>query len=126
MPLAEEMLLWAGLTVPGNLRLPSDTQIRTTCPTCNEEQTLSEADVLVGDETVYTCKNGCQAILVIGPPGDRPWLGRGYRMGDWSFRNPADCLISLIDQDGRPAAGTRPILLPASPAALLDESERPD
>jgi hypothetical protein len=90
MPLAEEILVWAGLDVPGNARLPSDAQIRTRCPTCKEAQTLSQADVAIKDETTYTCKNGCQAILVISRPSDRPWLGRGYRMGDWTLRNPED------------------------------------
>jgi hypothetical protein len=123
MPLAEEILVWAGLDVPANLRLPSDAQITTRCPTCNQEQTLAEASVASNDETTYACKIGCQAIAIIGPPGTRPWPGRGYRMGDWTLRNPEELSFRLIDQQGRPV-GDR-IVFPASPAALAHESERP-
>lgn len=124
MPLAEEMLVWTGLNVPGGLRLPNDAQIRTTCPTCDEQQALSEAAVTQSDETIYECRNGCQAILIIGLPGDKPWAGRGYRMGDWVLRNPADLVGRLINQSGQPSG--QPIVFPASPAALQPESEAPD
>jgi hypothetical protein len=127
MPLAEEILVWAGLNVPNGLRLPGDDQIRTTCPTCDEEQALSEADVAQGaetTETTYTCRNGCQPIVVIGSPGDVPWPGRGYRMGDWSLRNPADLTIRFIDQAGQPQGAG--LLFPASENALKPESEAPE
>jgi hypothetical protein len=116
--LAEEVLVWAGLDVPSpDLRMPGDSQIETACQTCHDTQMLSEAQVEEsGDETVYTCKNGCQPILVISVPGDEPWEGRGYRMGDWVLRNPDDLIFRLIDEDGDPHRTT--ILLPASPAAL--------
>lgn len=102
MPLVEEILIWAGLDTPANLRLPSEAQVRTTCPTCSEAQTLAEADVAAGDETVYTCKNGCQPILVVAPPGGHPWPGRGYRMGDWTMRNASDVTFQMINQAGSP------------------------
>jgi hypothetical protein len=123
MPRADEILIWARLDVPQDLRLPSDAQIVTTCPTCKEAQTLSEADVSSGEETVYVCKEGCQPILVVGPPVPPPWPGRGYRMGDWVLRNPSDLHVRLIDQQGEPSG--KPVLIPASPAALNDESDRP-
>jgi hypothetical protein len=124
MPLAEEVLIWAGLDVPQGHRLAGDDQIVTTCPTCRTEQSLTEASVSHGDETAYTCKNGCQAIFVVRPsqPGALPWEGRGYAVGDWMLRNPADLFVPLIDQQGRPIPG---LFFEAAPAALADESERP-
>jgi hypothetical protein len=124
MPRAEEMLIWAGLNVPQGGRLPSDSGIVTTCPTCDQTQTLAEAEFTEGDvESVYTCKNGCQPILVVGPPGAQPWPGRGYRMGNFVLRNPADLRLRILDQHGNAVRGE--ILIPVSPAALADESEAP-
>src|SRR5437763_477761 len=116
MARAEEVLVWAGLDVPKSARLPGDSAITTTCPSCRETQTLQEADYEeTGAESVYLCKNGCQAILVIGLPGERPWPGRGYRMGNFVLRNVADLLFRMIDQTGAPVGGT--VRIPASPAA---------
>jgi hypothetical protein len=124
MPRAEEMLVWAGLDVPNNARLPSDDGLVTSCPSCGETQTLAEAEFVEGEgESVYTCKNGCQPILIIGAPNEQPWPGRGYRMGDFVLRNATDLSFRVIDQTGQ-AVGNA-ILLPASPAALADESEAP-
>lgn len=124
MPRAEEMLIWAGLTVPKQARLPGDADIETTCPTCRQPQTLAEADFDdTGDESIYTCKEGCGPILIIGIPGRRSWPGRGYRLGNFVLRNPSDLFLHMIDQEGNRAR--TPILMPASPAALANESERP-
>lgn len=117
MPLADEILVWAGLDVPSNLRLPSDAQITTSCPTCGEKQSLSEAAIIdEGDELIYACKIGCGPMLVIGPPNDEPWPGRGYRMGDWVLRNATDLTFRLIDQSGKPSG--QPVFFPASSHAL--------
>lgn len=118
------MLVWAGFTILGDTRLPSDAGIWTTCPTCQEKQALAEATVEHGDETVYTCKNGCQPILIVGAPGSVPWPGRGYRIKDWSLRNAADLTFRAIDQQGQSVGGE--ILMRASPNALADESEAPE
>jgi hypothetical protein len=101
-----------------------DDHIKTTCPTCGEDQALSDAAYVDGDvESVYTCKKGCQPVLIVGPPGTHPWPGRGYRMGDFTLRNPADLYLWLIDQQGR--ALPTPLLLEASPAALESENNAP-
>jgi hypothetical protein len=124
MPRAEEVLLWAGLKIPGNARLPGDSGISTVCPSCATTQSLSEADFVEGElESVYTCKNGCQPILVVdrSGPGKRRWPGRGYRLGNFVLRNVADLEFTAIDQHGKPVGGV--IRVPASPAALGEESD---
>jgi hypothetical protein len=124
VPRAEEILVWAGLEVPGNARLPGDGGLRTSCPRCRETQTLAEAEFTEGpDESIYNCKNACQPLLIIGAPSERPWPGRGYRMGDFVLRNADDLSFRLISQAGQPVGGV--IRFPASPAALADESEAP-
>jgi hypothetical protein len=104
-------------------QLPTDRHISTRCPTCVEEQTRSEGEFYENDETVYTCTNGCQPILVIGAFGELEWPGRGYRLGEFVLRNPADLHVTLRDQAGRPLAPA--VLLPASPAALAPLDEAP-
>lgn len=100
--------------------------MRTICPTCQEIQTLAEASVELGDETVYECKNGCQPILIVAPPNasGKPWPGRGFRVRDWVIRNVSDLLISYVDGDGRELEGG--IKLPMRSAALLPEDQHPD
>lgn len=95
--------------------LPADRHIQTSCPSCEQPQTLAEAEVTShGEGTVYVCKNGCQPIVVVGAPGDTPWPGRGYRLGDHVIRNARDldCVLPL-------APGSAIIKIPASPAALM-------
>jgi hypothetical protein len=94
---------------------PSDADVRTRCPTCRTEQTLAEATLSRdGRETVYYCRNGCQAIAVVGEPEDRAWAGRGYRLGSYVIRNAADLIVAIPD-------AARPLLIPASPAGLMRE-----
>jgi len=91
----------------------SDGQINTSCRTCSTQQTLAECEVRRdGPDTVYTCKNGCQVLVVIGAPGDSPWPGRGFRLKDNVIRNASDLFITFA---GSPAK----VLIPASPAALM-------
>jgi hypothetical protein len=125
MPRAEEVLIWAGLEIPSGARLPGDSGIKTKCPTCRKTQTLAEAEFSeAGAESTYTCKNGCQPILVIAPPEERAWPGRGYRLRNFLLRNVADLRFRVIDQKGKPIGGV--VLIPASPAALADESDAPN
>jgi hypothetical protein len=123
MPRAEEVLVWARFDVPANLHTPSDAGMVTRCPTCNQAQTLAEASIASNDETTYTCKNGCQPILIIGRSGGPPWPGRGSSLGDWVIGNPDELRFRMVDQQGNPTGDW--IVVPASPAALADESERP-
>lgn len=101
------------LEAPAGARLPRDTEIHTSCPTCGEQQTLAEAEARRDcDDTIYICRNGCQPIVVVSAPGDSPWPGRGYRLGERVVRNARDLYL--------PVLGTgREVLLPASPAALM-------
>lgn len=108
------------LTPPHGAALPGDRHITTSCPTCDESQTLAEAEVTRNDDrTVYVCKNGCQPIVIVGLPGDTAWEGRGYRLGDHVIRNAADldCVIPL-------SPGAPIIKIPRSPAALM--KKRPE
>jgi hypothetical protein len=94
---------------------PKDADFVTTCPTCGTEQRLGEGQVArVGSATEYTCKHGCQPILVIGKVEERPWEGRGYRIKDHVLRNPADIFLPV---------GGSGIKIPASPSALMKRRE---
>ena len=103
---------------------PRDADFRIRCPTCSTEQRASEAPIsLEGDDTIYTCKNGCQPIIVVSRPGLLAWPGRGYRLKDHVVRNAADL---YLQGPSMPAA----VLIPASRAALMkrrpgdDEQQR--
>lgn len=92
---------------------PSDEDVRTRCPSCRAEQTLAEATLSRdGQQTVYHCRNGCQAIAIVGEPEDRAWPGHGYRLGSYVIRNAADLIVAMPD-------AARPMLIPASPAGLM-------
>jgi hypothetical protein len=104
------------LTAPPGGQIPSESGIRTMCPSCKESQSLSEATASrEGESTVYVCKNGCQRLVVVSPPGDTPWPGRGYRLKDWTIRNAADLTFNVTPLGGRA------VLIPASAAALKRE-----
>lgn len=123
MPRVEEILVWGGLKVQRGGQPPGDAVIVTTCGSCGAEQALAEAEFSEGaDESVYTCKNGCQPIAIVGPCA-KPWPGRGYRLGKFMLRNPADVVLWPRDTKGNVLSPA--ILIPASPAALADESAAP-
>lgn len=106
-----EDVIVSQLKAPAGARLPTDKEIYTSCPTCGTRQTLSEASLSrVSRETIYTCVNGCQTIVVVGEPGDAPWEGRGYRLGPHVIRNPQDLYLPI---------GFSLVLIPASNAALM-------
>lgn len=93
--------------------LVKDSDMRTTCPACGAEQLLSEAVLsLDAGETIYSCKNGCQPVVVVGRPGIVAWPGRGYRLGDYVVRNVRDILIKTKEMGAA-------VLIPASKAALM-------
>lgn len=95
-------------------RLPTDRQISTSCPTCGRTQTLAHAPIKrAGNETIYTCVNGCQTIAVVGPPEQTPMEGRGYRLGPYVIRNPHDLVLTIEGADS-------PLIIPASKAALVN------
>ena len=108
-----EDILIGQLKAPAGARLPTDKEVYTTCPTCGHKQTLSQAHVSrQGKETVYTCMNGCQTIVVVGEPGDVSWEGRGYRLGDHVIGNAQDMYLPVIGTGNE-------VLIPASKAALM-------
>ena len=113
-----EHVLSESLVAPPGTKLPTDSKISTTCPTCRNEQTLSEADVKRTDAgTAYHCKNGCQVLVVVGTPETESWAGRGYRLGPHVIRNAADIFLSLEGASKR-------VKFDASTAALM--LKRPD
>ena len=92
---------------------PRDSAITTSCPTCKTTQGLNECSIKRDEhDTIYVCRNGCQPLVVVGRPGDSPWPGRGYRLGEHVVRNANDLVLRV---DG----ATVPVLIPASPAALM-------
>jgi hypothetical protein len=92
---------------------PADDQVTTSCRTCGTKQKLTECELRRdGADTVYICRNGCQSLVVVSAPGDSPWPGRGYRLGDHVIRNAGDLLLAIPGTVNR-------VLIPASPAALM-------
>jgi len=98
----------------GHLELaPTDEQITTSCPTCGTAQSLSECGIRRdGGDTVYVCRKGCQALVVVSGPEDSAWPGRGYRLGDRVIRNASDLLVAV-------PGGDAPVILPGGPDALV-------
>ncbi len=90
-----------------------DSDMNTECPACGTKQNLSEATLsLDGDDTIYSCKNGCQPLAVISRPGMVAWPGRGFRLQDYVVRNIRDIVIKTESMGA-------PLLIPASKAALM-------
>jgi hypothetical protein len=90
-----------------------DDDMNTECPSCNSLQNLSEATVsLDDDDTIYTCKNGCQHLVVISRPGMVAWPGRGFRLQDYVIRNVREITIKTESMG-------RPMIIPSSKAALM-------
>src|SRR5690606_39046207 len=90
-----------------------DSDMNTECPACSTQQRLSEATLsLDSDDTIYTCKNGCQPLVVISRPGIVAWPGRGYRLQNYVIRNVRDITIKTESMG-------MPMLIPASKAALM-------
>jgi hypothetical protein len=104
------------IQAPTGTRLGADHEMVTTCPTCGTRQTLGEAVITQdGDDTVYSCRNGCQPLVIVSRPADgAPWPGRGYRMGDHVIRNAADLYYPVVGTGSG-------LVLPASPAALMKQ-----
>ncbi|MCM3130935.1 growth hormone receptor binding protein [Paenibacillus sp. MER 78] len=95
-----------------NLPILTDKFFDTSCPSCKESQSLDQCSITVdNEETIYKCKNGCQTILIVSPPGNDPIPGRGYRMKDYVIRNVSDLYVRIPN--------SKDVLLPASPAALI-------
>lgn len=109
---AEEVFKNAGISGP-NDSVFSDADFITECPTCKTKQHLGEAPISFdGDDTLYTCKNGCQPIAVVSRPGIVAWPGRGYRLGTHVIRNASDITILASGM-------AKALLIPASQAALM-------
>lgn len=100
------------LNMKGDQRI-CDADIKTDCPACNTNQTLSEAIIsLDNDNTIYTCKHGCQPLVIISRPGMVAWPGRGYRLKDYVIRNVRDVFVKTEGM-------SKSLLIPASNAALM-------
>lgn len=108
----EEVFAKQGIGAGGG-RPISDGDMKTSCPACETEQLLSEATLSqVDGDTIYSCKNGCQPILIVGRPGVVAWPGRGFRLGDHVVRNARDVLVKTEQM-------SKAMLIPASTSALM-------
>lgn len=90
-----------------------DSHIWTNCPGCGERVQLDQANLNDDDplEFTYSC-SGCEStVLIVSTPGVVPWKGRGYRVGDWTVRNPSDLFFQHPSMAGI-------VQMPASPHAL--------
>jgi hypothetical protein len=117
MMIRVESVLGESLTVPPGGRLPKDSTIHTRCPSCGQTQTLAEATIASEDgETVYTCRNGCQPIVIVGlPQADRiPWEGRGFRLGNYVIRNIEEVWFWVVEGGKRMVLDARPNALAKS------------
>ncbi len=82
------------------IRFGVDTEIRTSCPSCGQEQLLSECEMKrEGDDTVYWCRSGCQKVVVVSPleeplvwDGETPW-------GRYTIRNVTEMHIPVYCKD---------------------------
>ncbi len=98
---------------PKGKPLPQDSDFRITCPTCSYSQLASEAPLsLDGSDTLYSCKNGCQPVIVISRPGIVAWPGRGFRTGRFVIRNASDLFVQTEEMESS-------VLFPASKSALM-------
>jgi len=108
----EDIFVKQGIGPKGG-RSIRDSDMTTACPACGTTQLLSEAVLSLDEgETVYTCRNGCQPMVVVGRPGVVAWQGRGYRLGDHVVRNVRDIIIKTEDIG-------KAIVINASKAALM-------
>ena len=108
----EEIFQKQAIGVKGG-RPITDKDMTTECPACGVKQLLSEASLsLDEDNTIYTCKNGCQPIVVVSRPGLVAWPGRGYRLGEHVVRNTRDIYVKTEDMKV-------PIVINESKAALM-------
>ena len=99
--------------LPASSAPADDGRALTSCRTCGTQQTLKECEIRRdGPDTVYVCRNGCQVLVVVSTPGDSPWPGRGYRLGDYVIRNASDLFLTVPGSVAK-------VLIPASPAALM-------
>jgi hypothetical protein len=95
-----------------------DSDMRTSCLACGTEQLLSEGLLSLEEgETIYSCKNGCQPVMVVGRPGVVAWPGRGFRLGDHVVRNVRDIIVKTEEMGVA-------LLLPAGNSALM--KKRPE
>jgi hypothetical protein len=103
----EVILASDGVRTQGR-RPPTDAEIKTKCLVCETDQTLAEATVTErGEETIYTCKNGCEAIVTTEPlpgPDDEP--RPGYPWGDWFVRNQANLAVPFFNPHDGSLLGT--------------------
>jgi cytochrome c5 len=110
--------VFAKANIPTEGKAFVDGDMRTTCPACHTEQRLNEAKISQEDaETFYTCKNGCQTLVVVSRPGETAWPGRGYRLDDYVVRNVRDIILKTDDMGAA-------VVIDASNAALM--KKRPE
>ena len=82
-----------------------DSKIIAICQKCGAIA-LSNCTVSQSKETIYRDPRCSETLLIIGAPIlDGPiWPGRGYRFGDFLFRNAVDLYVSGIRIDACPHA----------------------
>jgi hypothetical protein len=71
--------------------IPTDAEINIQCPSCESWQVLTECTVeLKNAETVYTCRSGCQRVVVVASATAALWPQRGLRFGPHNIHNAGD------------------------------------
>lgn len=112
-------------TVSASVEPLSDGDVRTACRKCGQAQSLAEgAKTRAGVEIDYKCCRCGATVLVVGVPDKRAWPGRGYRLGDFTIRNPSDVYISPRDKvTGQQTP--KGVFLPRSPYALAKHRKKP-
>lgn len=106
--------------LPRGVQPIADEDIRTACRECGRTQCLAEgAKSRRGLEIVYRCRRCTAMVLVVGVPEKSRWAGRGYRLGDFTIRNPADIHVCLRDKTTGQQT-RKGMFLPRSPHALAE------
>lgn len=98
----------------------TDEDVRTACRECGHSQCLAEgARSRRGVEIIYRCCRCTAMVLVVGVPEKTRWAGRGYRLGDFTIRNPSDIHVCLRDKTTGQQT-RRGMFFPRSPHALAE------
>ncbi len=85
----------------------TDAEISTTCPSCQEEQALTECEVRrEGSYTAYWCRNGCQKLVLVGPRQEPVDMNLEMPHGRYVVRNVGELRVPVYDKATNQKAAT--------------------
>jgi hypothetical protein len=85
----------------------TDAEFYTTCPSCQDEQALTECEVKrEGDYTAYWCRNGCQKLVLVGPRQEPVDMNLETPHGRYVVRNVGELRVPAYDKATNQHLGT--------------------